>query len=98
MAIFGKFDLSASSVAGTYSFTTDQNVIIGANLANTSTGVIKVDVTLRGRYLVKGVEIPVGSSLSILDGKIVALTGDTVSVQTDGGACDAIFSTLNEAV
>lgn len=98
MAIFGNIDMSATSTASTHTFTTDQNIIIGALICNTHTDSVKVDVTLRGKYLVKGVALPVGTSLSILDGKLVANNTDQLSVQTDVGTADVVFSVLNEAV
>jgi len=73
------------------------SVMIGCNLANTTTGQIKVDVQAAGVYVVKDVAIPPGSSLSVLDGKIILETTDTVVVTSDTAtSCDVILSVLEQ--
>ena len=47
------------------------SVMIGCNLANRTASQIKVDVQAAGVYVVKGVAIPSGYALSVLDGKII---------------------------
>lgn len=101
MALFNSIDMSVGTVSPTtFTFTTNQNVIIGAYIANTHTESIEVDVLLRGKYLAKSIEIPFKSSLSILDGKIVANTTDVLSVQvtSPSGTADVIFSILEDAI
>jgi hypothetical protein len=51
------------------------------------------------KYIVKGAPIPVGSALSVLDGKIIAETTETVVVTSDatGGDCDVILSVLEQS-
>ena len=46
-------------------------VIIGCNVANTTTSQIKVDVKVASKYVVKAAPIPAGAALSVLDGKII---------------------------
>ena len=73
------------------------SVMIGCNLANTTTSQIKVDVQAAGVYVVKDVPIPSGSSLSVLDGKIILETTDTVVVTSDtASSCDVIVSVLEQ--
>ena len=72
-------------------------VIIGLNLANTSASQINVDVKIAGAYLVKGASIPVGSALSVLDGKLIMEAADTCVVTSNTAAsCDVILSVLEQ--
>jgi hypothetical protein len=75
------------------------SIIIGANLANTGAADITVDVAMGGKYIVKGVTIPVASALSVLDGKIVAESGQSVAVQSSSatGDVDIILSVLEQS-
>lgn len=73
------------------------SVMIGCNLSNTTTSQIKVDVQAAGVYLVKGVPIPAGSALSVLDGKVILEAADTVVVTSDTAtSCDVIVSVLEQ--
>jgi hypothetical protein len=73
------------------------SVMIGCNLANTTTSQIKVDVQAAGVYLAKDVPLPAGSALSVLDGKIILEAADTVVVTSDTAAsCDVILSVLEQ--
>ena len=73
------------------------SVMIGCNLANTTTGQIKVDVQAAGVYLAKDVPIPAGSALSVLDGKVILEAADTVVVTSDTAtSCDVIVSVLEQ--
>ena len=72
-------------------------VMIGCNLSNTSASQIAVDVQVAGIYLVKGAPIPAGSALSVLDGKIILETTDTVVVTSSAAtSCDVIVSVLEQ--
>ena len=67
-------------------------VILGLTLANVHTSQVTASVTLVSdttqasqtanttAFLIKDAAIPVGSSLSVLDGKIVANAGDVIKV------------------
>ena len=73
------------------------SVMIGCNLANRTTSQIKVDVQAAGTYVIKGAPIPSGSALSVLDGKIILETTDTVIVTSDtASSCDVIVSVLEQ--
>ena len=84
------------------------SVIIGLLLTNISAGVIVVDVVIEGQsgqgddvFLVKNANIPYGSALEIISGKVVVAntgsgTGDTIQVRCHTGAThlDAVLSVL----
>jgi len=73
------------------------SVIIGCNIANVSTSQIVVDVQLAGAYLIKGAFIPAGSSLSVLDGKIILEATDTVVITSNtASSADVILSVLEQ--
>ena len=72
-------------------------VIIGCNLSNTTGSSIAVDVQLGSTYLVRGAPIPSGSSLSILDGKIIGEAADTIVVTSDtASSADVVLSVLEQ--
>jgi len=73
------------------------SVMIGCNIANTTGAQITVDVQAAGVYLVKGVPVPAGAALSVLDGKIILETADTIVVTSDTAtSCDVIASVLEQ--
>lgn len=73
-------------------------VIIGMNLANRTAGQIEVDVQLGSTYIVKGAPIPAGSALSVLDGKIIAETTETIVVTSNtASSADVILSVLEQS-
>jgi len=83
-------------------------VIIGMLLTNISAGGIVVDVLIEGQsgqgddvFLLKNANIPYGSALEVISGKVVVAntgsgTGDTVQVrcQTGTSHLDAVISIL----
>jgi len=72
-------------------------VVIGCNLANRTGNQIAVDVQVAGVYLVKGAPIPANSALSVLDGKVILETTDTVVVTSDtASSADVILSVLEQ--
>ena len=73
-------------------------VMIGMTVANLGTSQISIEVKCASTYLVKDAAIPSGSSLSVLDGKIILEAGDTVEVKSDTAAsADVIVSILEQA-
>ena len=73
-------------------------VMIGMTVANLGVSQIAIEVKCAGAYLVKAAAIPSGSSLSVLDGKIILEAGDTVEVKSDTAAsADVIVSILEQA-
>ena len=72
--------------------------IVGLQIANTSASQIAVDVQVAGVYVVKGAPIPASSALSVLDGKLVVKTTETVVVTSDTAtSADAILSVLEQS-
>jgi len=72
-------------------------VTIGLTVANTTASQITVDVQAAGVYVVKGAPIPAGSGLSVLDGKIILETTDTVVVTSDtASSADVVLSVLEQ--
>lgn len=93
-----------SSSVGTSAVTTytvpasTTSVMIGCNLANTTASQVAVDVQVAGVYLVKGAPIPANSALSVLDGKIILETTDTVVATSDTAtSVDVIVSVLEQS-
>ncbi len=73
------------------------SVMIGMTVANVESSQIVINVQCAGAYLVKGAAIPSGSSLSVLDGKIILEAADTVVVTSDtASSADAIISVLEQ--
>ena len=73
------------------------SVMIGCNLSNKTGSQITVDVQVAGVYLVKAAPIPSGSALSVLDGKVILETTDTVIVTSSAAtSCDVIVSVLEQ--
>lgn len=74
------------------------SVMIGCNLANITASQIKVDVQAAGVYLAKGIPLPAGSAISVLDGKVILETTDTVVVTSDTAtSVDVIVSVLEQS-
>lgn len=70
-------------------------ILVGVNLANIASSQITVSVQLSGTHLVKDAPIPAGSSLSILDGKIVLESLDNLTISSSAASsCDVTISTL----
>ena len=73
------------------------SVMIGCTISNTTSSEIKIDVQAAGAYVVKDAPIPSGSALSVLDGKIILETTDTVVVTSDtASSADVIVSVLEQ--
>lgn len=86
---------SATTVYTVASSTTA--VTIGLNVANVTAAQIKIDVQAAGAYIVKDAPIPAGSALSVLDGKIILETTDTVVVTSDtASSADVVLSVLEQ--
>lgn len=72
-------------------------VVIGLTVSNVTASQIAVDVQVAGVYLVKGVPIPANSAVSVLDGKIILKTADTVVITSDTAtSADVILSVLEQ--
>ena len=72
-------------------------VIIGCNVANITSSQIRVTVKVADTHVVKEVPVPANSAISVLDGKIIAETTDTVKVTSNTAAsADVIVSALEQ--
>lgn len=90
---FSAVDLTATNIPSSHTFNANETIIIGLQVANASTtSDVVVDITLRGKYILRNGAIPFGSSLSVLDGKIVAGNTDVLQVKTNGEPVDVIIS------
>ena len=86
---------SAATVYTVPSATT--SVAVGLSIANVTTAQILIDVQCAGVYVVKDAPIPAGSGLSVLDGKIILETTDTVVVTSNtASSADVILSVLEQ--
>jgi len=70
-------------------------VLIGFNLANKLGTMITVTIKAAGKVLGKALPIPAGSSLGVLEGKLVLEAGDTVQVTaSDLDSVDVLLSVM----
>ncbi len=73
------------------------SVIIGCNIANVTSSQIRVTVKVADTHVVKEVPVPANSAISVLDGKIIAETTDTVKVTSNtASSADVIVSALEQ--
>jgi hypothetical protein len=74
------------------------SIVIGLNLANKTTGIVYASAQLGSTYIVKDAPIPSGGALSVLEGKIIAETTDTIVVTADSDtSVDVIVSVLEQS-
>ena len=72
--------------------------IVGLQIANTTASQIAIDVQVAGVYVIKGAPIPANSALSVLDGKLVVKTTETVVITSNTAtSADAILSVLEQS-
>ena len=72
-------------------------VIIGCNVANITSSQIRVTIKVADTHVVKEVPVPANSAISVLDGKIIAETTDTVKVTSNtASSADVIVSALEQ--
>ena len=72
-------------------------VMIGMTVANIHSQQVIISVQVAGVYLVQEAPVPVGSSLSVLDGKIILEASDTVVVtSSEAASIDVIISILEQ--
>ena len=95
-----KNETSQSSIAGTVVYTAPAlttTIILGLNLANTTTSQISASVQVGTTYVVKDAPLPAGSALGVIDGKIIMNAGDTVTVSSSvETAVDVITSVMEQ--
>ena len=92
--------LSNASETTIISATSNKQIIVGLNCANTGTATLTLDVTLRDGSndfkLAKAVSIPPSSKIEILRGKYVLATGYSLKAQSSSssGLCDIVVGLL----
>ena len=78
--------------------TTSTDVIIGLNIANTSSSAnatVKVEVGTTS--LLENAKIPVGGAIEVIQGKVVLENGDDIDVVPTGAGVDVVMSVLENA-
>lgn len=86
---------SVGTTEATVLTSTGTKTVIGLLLANTYAGEITVTVKLGTTHIVKGAVIPQGTSLELIEGKIVMVNTDTIKVTSSiASSCDVIVSVL----
>ena len=97
---FKNFTSAAVGTSETTTYTVPSSttgVVIGCNVANITSSQIRVTVKAAGVHVVKDVPIPANSAISVLDGKIIAETTDTVKVTSNtASSADVIVSVLEQ--
>ena len=80
-----------------------ESIVIGITMANKTSSGISASIFIDNEdgsndvYIVKDATIPAGSALSVLDGKIILETTDTVVVTSSAAtSCDVIVSVLEQ--
>lgn len=96
---FANYTVSCTDATETTLYTvpgSTTSVIIGLTIANTTSTQIEISVKVASKYLIKDAPIPTGSSLSVLDGKIIVTAAQTVTITSSdaSGNADAILSVL----
>ena len=100
MATLFKRVVATGSAAGSVVYTVPVGstvVIIGFIMANVSGALVNIGATVAGKHLAKDIPLPHGSSVGLLDGKVVLEAGDEVTeiCSTDGGV-DIVFSYMEQ--
>lgn len=73
-------------------------VILGLNLANVTGSQVTVTAELSGTAIIKDAPVPSGSTLSILDGKLIAETGEVITITSDTAtSVDVIMSVMEQS-
>jgi len=94
--------LTDSTLTTVKTTTSNKQIMVGCLVSNTGTSAINVDVVLNNgsndRYIIKNAPVVSGSSLEVIQGKVVIPSGGSVKVKSDNasGNADVIISTLED--
>jgi hypothetical protein len=94
--------LTGNTLTTVKTTTSNKQIMVGCLVANTGTSAINIDVVLNDgsndRYIIKEAPLPIGSSLEVIQGKVVIPSGGAVKVKSDNasGNADVIISTLED--
>lgn len=98
MATFVRYSQTAptSLTAVNGSGPTNASIIIGLIASNTGTASDTIDVTIGSdtNFIIKNAPVPTGSTLSILDGKLVLNASDVVKAKSTNGNVIVTLSVL----
>lgn len=98
MASFKRYTVTAGTTLGAVngSGPTGEAIVIGLIAANTSSASDTVDVTVGSdtNFIIKNAPIPTGSTLSVLDGKLVLEASDVVKAKSTNGNVVVTLSVL----
>jgi len=98
MATFVRYSQTAATslTAVNGSGPTNASIVIGLIASNTGTASDTVDVTIGSdtNFILKNAPIPTGSTLSILDGKLVLNANDIVKAKSTNGNVILTLSVL----
>ena len=94
MATFNRYKATSGNV-----FTANStDVIIGILVCNThATQTSECDITLASQDIVKNLRIPVGGSVELVQGKLVAESGDALAIANVDGSVAVYASVLDSA-
>jgi hypothetical protein len=95
MSTFNRYEATS---AGTIYTANSTDVIIGILVSNThAADTAQVDLVLSGTSLATNLKIPVGGSVELVQGKIVAESGDALVLTVDAGTVAVYVSVLDSA-
>jgi hypothetical protein len=95
MSSFNRYEYTS---AGTVYTANSTDVIIGILCVNThATQTSELNLTLSGTSIASNLQIPVGGSVELVQGKIVAENGDALALTIDAGSVAVYVSVLDSA-
>ena len=95
MATFARFERATT---GTVYTADSSDVIIGCMISNTgASATADVTVTLSETSLATNLKIPAGGAVELVQGKIVAVSGDAMEFTLNSGAASIYLSVLDSA-
>ena len=95
MATFERYERATT---GTVYTADSSDVIIGCMISNTgASATADVTVTLNGTSLATNLKIPAGGAVELVQGKIVAVSGDAMEFTLNSGAASIYVSVLDSA-
>ena len=102
--VFSQADasLSNNSLTTVVSTTSNKQIVIGFLVSNTGSTSINVDAVMNDgsndRHIIKNAPLPVGSSIELIQGKVVIPSGGSIKVKSDNasGNADVIVSLLTD--
>ena len=102
--VFSQADasLSNNSLTTVVSTTSNKQIVIGFLVSNTGSTSINIDAVMNDgsndRHIIKNCPLPNGSSIELIQGKVVIPSGGSIKVKSDNasGNADVIVSLLTD--